>query len=198
VAPSAVVGAAARRDRVVAGVRARELAARRRRHDCLRVRSPVHDRRDGDCLSTPAAPRHVRAGARRFHDPAIRRGLDGAEICHPAVYVDASWQQQLEAFAARASVAAIGSSDFHGLGPMGLCRTFVFATEATEQGVLEAVRAHRTVVFGPGGGVYGDPQLTQYADKLRTRLPASHSHGTALDWVSRSTGLAGFAGLLFL
>jgi len=132
------------------------------------------------------------------YDPAIMRGLDGAEICHPAVYVDATWQQQLEAFAARAPVAAIGSSDFHGLGSMGLCRTFVFATEASEQGVLDAVRARRTLVFGPGGQVYGDPALTQYADQLRPRLPASDSHGTALDWASRLTALAGFAGLLLI
>jgi predicted metal-dependent phosphoesterase TrpH len=132
------------------------------------------------------------------YDPAIMHGLDGAEICHPAVYIDASWQQQLEAFAARAPVAAIGSSDFHGLGAMGLCRTFVFATEASEQGVLAAIRARRTVVFGPAGQVYGDPALTQYADRLRTRLPASDSHGTALDWISRLSALSGFAGLLLL
>jgi hypothetical protein len=128
--------------------------------------------------------------------PAIMRGLDGAEICHPGVYIDATWQQQLEAFAARAPVAAIGSSDFHGLGSMGLCRTFVFATEASERGVLDAVRARRILVFGPGGQVYGDAALTQYADQLRPRLPASDSHGTALDWASRLTALSGFAGLL--
>jgi histidinol phosphatase-like PHP family hydrolase len=132
------------------------------------------------------------------YDPVIMRGLDGAEICHPAVYVDASWQQELESFAARAPVAAIGSSDFHGLGSMGLCRTFVFANEASEQGVIDAVRAHRTVVFAPGGHVYGDPQLTQYASQLRPRLPASDSHGSTLDWISRVTAIAGFVGLVLM
>ena len=132
------------------------------------------------------------------YDPAIMRGLDGAEICHPNVYIDASRQQQLEAFAARAPVAAIGSSDFHGLGSMGLCRTFVFAADASERGVLDAIRSHRTVVFGPAGQVYGDPALTQYADQLRTRLPPSDSHGTSLDWASRLTAVAGFVGLLLL
>jgi hypothetical protein len=132
------------------------------------------------------------------YDPKIMRELDGAEICHPAVYVIDDGQQELEQFAARAPVAAIGSSDFHGLGPMGLCRTFVFATEASEQGVVDAVRAHRTVVFGRDGQVYGDPTLAQYADRLRDRLPASDSHGNALDWISRLTALAGCAGLVLM
>ena len=132
------------------------------------------------------------------YDPAIMRGLDGAEICHPAIYGIDDGQEQLEQFAARAPVAAIGSSDFHGLGPMGLCRTFVFATEPSEQGILDALRAHRTLVFGAGGKVYGDPQLSQYADQLRTRLPSSDSRGRAIDWVSRSTAVLGFIAMVLL
>jgi hypothetical protein len=95
-------------------------------------------------------------------------------------------------------VAAIGSSDFHGLGVMGLCRTYVFAGDNSEHAILEALRAHRTVVFGEGGRAYGDPALLPFADRLRDRAPASNSRGGPLDWVSRVTGIAGLAGLLFL
>ena len=48
------------------------------------------------------------------YDPRVLRGLDGAEICHPAIYALQNGQRELEQFAARAPVAAIGSSDFHG------------------------------------------------------------------------------------
>jgi hypothetical protein len=87
-----------------------------------------------------------------YDDLAMQR-LDAAEICHPGVYSDESGQRDLEQFAARAPVAAIGSSDFHGLGAMGLCRTYVFATDTSERAILDAVRAHRTVVFGKDGHV---------------------------------------------
>jgi len=132
------------------------------------------------------------------YDATIMDGLNGAEICHPGIYVLDDGQQQLEQFAARAPVAAIGSSDFHGLGPMGLCRTFVFAGDASEQGILDAVRAHRTLVFGVEGRVYGEPSLMQYADRLRKRMPPSDTHGGVLDWISRIGTLAGFAGVLAL
>jgi len=38
----------------------------------------------------------------------------------------------------------------------------------------------------------------KYAGTLRGRFPSRESRGTALDWVSRITALAGFAGLLCL
>jgi hypothetical protein len=132
-----------------------------------------------------------------WNDAAMQR-LDGGEICHPNIFASSQGQRDLERFAGRQPIAAIGSSDFHGLGQMGICRTFVFAAEATEQAILDAIRAHRTVVFGLHGKVYGDPQLTQYADRLRIRIPSSDSRGSAIDWISRSTAVLGFAGLLLL
>lgn len=132
------------------------------------------------------------------YDPKVLRGLDGAEICHPAIYGIENGQRELEQFAARAPVAAIGSSDFHGLGVMGLCRTYVFAADNSEQAILDAVRARRTVVFGEGGRAYGDPALLPFADKLRDRAPASNSRGGALDWVSRTAGIIGLVGLVCL
>jgi hypothetical protein len=136
-----------------------------------------------------------------FDDGAMRQ-LDGAEICHPSVFVPEVFrredvQQEYEAFAARAPVAAIGSSDFHGAGPIGLCRTYVFTTEATEQGILDAVRARRTVVYGRGGRAYGDPALVRLAaaaGDFRDREPFRQPAGW-LDWISRGAGIVGLAGL---
>ena len=146
----------------------------------------------------------VAIAAHPFHgivsgwDEAAMQRLDGGEICHPNIFWMPSGQAELEEFAARQPIAAIGSSDFHGLGRMGVCRTYVFAREASEAGILEAVRAHRTLVFGAGDRVYGDPALLQYAGALRGRAPSRQSRGTVLDWVSRVTALAGFAGILLL
>jgi hypothetical protein len=128
------------------------------------------------------------------YDAAAMQRLDGAEICHPGVYALETGQQDLERFAARGRVAAIGSSDFHGIGQMGLCRTYVFATDNSEQAILDAVRARRTVVFGKSGNVYGDPTLVQYAGSLKDRAPSSRSRGGVLDWLSRVCGLLGLAG----
>ena len=124
--------------------------------------------------------------------------LDGAEICHPLVFGNDEGQRELEQFAARGHLAAIGSSDFHGLGRMGMCRTYVFATDATPRGILDALRAHRTVVYGEKGRVYGDPSLVQLAatqPALRQQA-VEDSAPSALDVVSRLLGLAGLAGLV--
>jgi len=137
-----------------------------------------------------------------FDARAMQR-LDGSEICHPSVLVPEfvlkeDVQRTYETFAARAPLAAIGSSDFHGLGPMGLCRTYVFADAVSEQGILDAVRAHRTVVYGRDGRAYGDPALVQLAARaggLRDREPARDTAGW-LDWVSRIAGLLGLAGVI--
>ena len=45
----------------------------------------------------------------------------------------------------------MGSSDFHGLGRLGLCRTFVFARDTSAEAIIEAIRAQRTVVYGREG-----------------------------------------------
>jgi len=133
-----------------------------------------------------------------FDAPALQR-LDGSETCHPSVFIAESTQRDLENFAARAAVAAIGSSDFHGLGPMGICRTYVFVNDASEQGILDGVRAHRTVVYGRDGRVYGDPALVRLAEEaggFRDREPSRLPAG-GLDWASRIGALLGLAGVTF-
>ena len=131
-----------------------------------------------------------------FDEAAVSK-LDGAEICHPLIYNEEGGVEALEAFARRGKVAAIGSSDTHGPGPMGLCRTYVFASDNTPQAIVEAVRAHRTVVYGFGGKAYGDPAFISHAESHRLReaglIPIPR--GVA-DVISQVGGLAGLLGLV--
>jgi len=131
-----------------------------------------------------------------FDADAMAR-LDGSEICHPLIHVLKNGQGELEQFARRASLAAIGSSDFHGFGRLGDCRTYVFARENSAPAILEALRAHHTVVYGPDGSAYGDPALIRLAaghQQLR-EAATTDPRVTWLDWVSRICGLAGLIGL---
>jgi hypothetical protein len=130
-------------------------------------------------------------------DAAAMARLDGAEICHPIIYGRDDKQRELEQFSAGGRFTAIGSSDFHGLGRMGMCRTYVFAADATPLAVLDALRAHRTVVYAEKGRVYGDPALVQLAashPELREEAVTDPAP-SVLELVSRLTGLVGLLGL---
>jgi predicted metal-dependent phosphoesterase TrpH len=129
------------------------------------------------------------------YDAAAMQRLDGAEICHPMIYSLPGVQRELIAFAARGHVAAIGSSDFHGIGPMGMCRTFVFARDASEQAIIDAVRAHRTVVYGLPERPFGDPELVKLVEhdtRLRDQAVPDW-RGGALDWINRIAALLALA-----
>jgi PHP-associated len=132
------------------------------------------------------------------YDAAARARLDGTEVCHPMIYIGERYQQEFAQFAAEPPAAAIGSSDFHGLGRVGMCRTYVFARENTADAILEAIRARRTVVYGLGGQAYGDPALIALAaahPELRDRATRD-AHPSWLDWMGVTAGLAGLAGLV--
>jgi len=127
----------------------------------------------------------------RAHDDEALALLDGAEVSHPLMVPYPLGRIELERFyssAARvnSSLAAIGSSDFHFGGSLGLCRTFVFAREASERGVFDAVRAGRTVALGPRGELTGEPSLVRIvqgiiaADPPVTRAPPL---ARALSWI---------------
>lgn len=118
--------------------------------------------------------------------------LDGSEVVQPVIYSSESARLQLWQFYVLAPVAAIGSSDYHGTGPLGLGRTYVFARESSEPAILEALQAGRTVVFD-GARAYGDPALVQLAEENRPLLEARvHSPGVGpLHRVSRIFGVAG-------
>jgi predicted metal-dependent phosphoesterase TrpH len=126
--------------------------------------------------------------------------LDGTEICHPAIYEIAEAQAAFEQFATRTSAAAIGSSDVHGLGRLGLCRTFVFARDTSAPAILDAIRARHTVVYGLGGKAYGDPELIRLAAADGRLLAAARPDYPAslLDRVSQLLGIAGLICILKL
>jgi hypothetical protein len=124
--------------------------------------------------------------------------LDGTEVCHPAAFDYPEFQPELEEFARRANTAAIGSSDFHGPGRLGMCRTFVFVREPTAAGILDAIRARRTVVFGgPDAKAYGDTDLIRLAEG-DGRLRAIASVPYPVSWLDRLSQLLGIAGLALL
>jgi predicted metal-dependent phosphoesterase TrpH len=123
--------------------------------------------------------------------------LDGTEICHPVIDTYADAQAILERFAQRTSAAAIGSSDFHGFGRLGMCRTFVFARDTSAGAILDAIRARRTVVYGRDGQAYGDPDLIRLAAD-DGRLPATARPDYSPSALDRASQLLGFAGLVGL
>ncbi len=134
------------------------------------------------------------------YDRAAMQLLDGAEICHPLISGRPDYQRELEEFATRAPVAAIGSSDFHGLGRLGMCRTYVFARDNSAEAILDALRAHRTVVYGLEGKAYGDQSLVQLAAEHPELREAALSGAPVgrLDWMSRVCGVFGLAGLILI
>lgn len=120
--------------------------------------------------------------------------LDGAELVRPEALVDDEAAARLRGFFARGSFTAIGSSDFHGLGPMGFARTWVFARERSAQGVIDALREGRTVVYGRDR-IHGDPELIALAARsggLPHGVPALPLD-SAIAWLSRIGMLAALA-----
>ncbi|MEO6325818.1 MAG: CehA/McbA family metallohydrolase [Thermoanaerobaculia bacterium] len=130
-------------------------------------------------------------------DEAALSSLDGAELSHPTLFERPRDAADLPEFFQRAravnpSLAAIGSSDFHTMSALGLCRTYVFVTEIGERGVLEAIRAGRTVVFDKNGIARGDPALLPL---MAGFVPVSTEPAHDLR-VSGVLALLGWAGLL--
>lgn len=130
----------------------------------------------------------------------IRAEVDGAERMHPLALRDRTgpWSAgTMIRFYDEASprLAAIGSSDFHAGSVLGICRTLVFVREpATEESVMEALRARRTVVVGAKGELVGDPQMVAALEREpytpRTSDYAYRGEGLA-DRVTRVIGLFG-------
>lgn len=90
--------------------------------------------------------------------------LDGIEAAHPLVHVFEEGRRDMEAVyrrakARRPSLAAIGSSDFHHFAPVGLARTYLFARDASREGVLDAIRRGTTVACDGLGETYGPADL---------------------------------------
>lgn len=131
------------------------------------------------------------------YDADAVRKLDAAEVLHPIAYIKASAYRQLQEFYGRGHLTAIGDSDYHGLGPMGLCRTFVFVRGNSEGDILEALRAGHTVVYDRDGRTFGDPELIRLAaqDPQFDELRAPISNQGLLTKTSRTIGIVGLFGL---
>jgi len=132
------------------------------------------------------------------YDDDAMRVLDAAEVVRSETPRWPAGAAELREFFARAPLAAIGSSDYHGMGLIGYARTLVFARERSAAGVIAAIRARQTVVFD-GDRAYGDPQLVQLANDagLRTPFPALPVPGP---WrlFSRVAGVLGLVAMVLM
>jgi len=135
------------------------------------------------------------------YDSAAIRALDGVEAAHPGMHEDKKIRREFQAFYARAvrqhpGIAAIGSSDFHTLAPIGFCRTFLFVRERSAAGVLEAIRSGRTVACDGGGETYGPASLAALvAGDCRADAGAEPADATR---VTRAGALLAWLALLAL
>ena len=134
-----------------------------------------------------------------WHDVAVLSAIDGTEVAHPE-FEEKYRRQYLETFrrAQRVNphIAPIGSSDVHNTPALGDCRTFLFVRERSVPGVLEAIRAGRTVAENERGDLFGDPSLVDRVRQMPPRgrtdpHPAWRRLSVALAWI-------GLAGLVFL
>jgi PHP domain-containing protein len=134
-----------------------------------------------------------------WRDDGTLSAIDGTEVAHPE-HQEKYRRQYIETFvrARRVNphIAPIGSSDFHNTPAVGECRTFLFVRERSVTGVLDAIRAGRTVAENERGELFGDPSLVERVRQMPSRgrtdvHPAWRRLSVALVWI-------GLAGLLFL
>jgi len=134
-----------------------------------------------------------------WRDDSTLSAIDGTEVAHPE-HEEKYRRQYIETFArarrVNPHIAPIGSSDFHNTPAVGECRTFLFVHERSVTGVLDAIRAGRTVAENERGELFGDPSLVervrQAPPRGRTDVhPAWRRLAVVLAWI-------GMAGLLFL
>ena len=134
--------------------------------------------------------------ARRFtgYDDEAVSMLDGAEVAHADIHRSPPFREELVAFFERArrlndGIAAVGSSDFHGMPPrVGRCRTYLFVRERSKEGVLEAIRNGRTLAVDGDGRLIGDASLIQLLGDIRPAArvdthPAGRRLSMALSWL---------------
>jgi len=134
--------------------------------------------------------------ARSFDDAV--EVIDGVEAAHPLVHTFDEGRRDLAAFyrratAKRPSLAAIGSTDFHHFAPVGLSRTYVFARDVSQAGVLDAIRSGTTVACNGDGETTGPAELVAVVEadcKVAGVAPPAGA-GAAV----RRTALAASAGL---
>jgi predicted metal-dependent phosphoesterase TrpH len=138
---------------------------------------------------------HPARGFWRGYDDAAMTQLDGAEIAQHS-RAKPEQRREVAAFFDRAmqrnpALAPVGSSDYHFSGPLGLCRTYVFARELSDRGVVEAVRNGRTVAYNDQGVTRGDPARVAVVERIRGEANASPRAAPAWRHVSVALTLIG-------
>ena len=137
----------------------------------------------------------------------MRERFDAAEVMHPIAYSargeDWRWDDMVTFYEnAHVPLAAIGSSDYHWMSVLGLCRTLVFVREpVSERAVVEAIRERRTVTFDRDAKAYGDAALIE-ALRAEPYVPRtsdySYRGSGAADRVLRTLGWLGLVGVVLL
>ena len=139
------------------------------------------------------------------YEPVLGQ-LDGSEVMHPLAYSDAfagwRWEDLRSFYEKTPGLMAIGSSDYHWGSHLGLCRTYVFVQEpVSEESVMEALRARRTVVIDRTGRHYGAPDLVTAMEREPIAARAIDyryaGEGTG-DRIARVIGLLGLLGLVLV
>ncbi len=136
----------------------------------------------------------------RDTDAGALARLDGVEVAHPVVESTPDGRQQLQRFRERVQrvnphVGPIGSSDFHFSGGMGRYRTYLLAREVTRAGVLEAVRAGRTVASDADGRLTGDAGRVALVERHLAAHPRPAAPSPA-QRLAATLALAALAGLV--
>lgn len=138
-----------------------------------------------------------------FDDNVVRQ-LDGIEVVHANAYASNYKAEEIRSFYRRVEengrhLTAIGASDYHWFNSFGISRTYVFAHNNDEPGILEAVRAGRTVVFDPDGNAYGNSELIRLLQDEPITRDVSNYHYRAsgiVDVITRTLGWLGLLGLV--
>jgi hypothetical protein len=164
-------------------------------------------------LAIAAHPVHMFWDIFRAHE----QQLDGAEVMHPIAFRSTEyeergpraafgwrWEDLVEYYQGVEGrghhIAAIGSSDYHFFKAIGACRTFVFVDQATDRGVLQAIKAGRTVVQDLRGKRYGDAAMIALleAEPLPPPSEPSYEARSGIDAIGRTLALLGLAGLVLV
>ena len=104
-------------------------------------------------------------------------GVDGSEAMHSLSIRDPRGGIELLEFyrqvrSRKPTLAAIGSSDFHAVAPLGRATTYLFVDEISEGGVLNAIRRGHTVATDASGTLVGPLDLADLVrDSGATNLP---------------------------
>jgi hypothetical protein len=133
---------------------------------------------------------------RAFDSPAIR-AIDGVEVAYPSMESRGADYRDYVVFhtlarAVKPRIAAIGSTDFHDLAPLGEYRTYLFVRDLSVAGIVEAIRDGRTVACDAHGVTYGDPDLVRHVT-ARCRADADWNPSGAADRAGVACALLGLS-----